>query len=128
MGPFQLLLASCGILGTTFPNGTSTEFKLLYSESNPIEIMCKNDPTDKSTLVCAFSENDPTQQNQKKTRIARFTFAIVGSGELVLSDASGRENFQIRKGLTVYHQRVLSDSASLEKVCLGTIKPQNTKP
>ena len=113
----KIILSSCGVLGAAF---SGNPFKLTYVESKPIQIECQGVSGQRHSLNCLFSEQAPNEKDFK-TRKKAFKFSVVEGGGLVLADSKENEILQIKSGKVVYHQRLLNDSASLEKVCSGNI-------
>ena len=113
----KILLSSCSILGASF---SSEPFKLTHVQSKPISLFCSVSPEKASSFDCEITEQSPKDQSTKK-RIKNFTFSIVDQSGLILGDKDSKELLQIKSSKVVYHERLLNDNASLEKVCTGLV-------
>jgi hypothetical protein len=117
MNLIKIFLGSCGILGAAF---SSEPFKSTYVESKAMTVECSKVDKASHTLNCAFNEESPDGKGSKQ-RIKKFKFEMINGTGLILSDNQEKEIFQVNGGKVVYHQRLLNDAASLEKVCVGNV-------
>jgi hypothetical protein len=117
MGLISILLSSCAILGVSF---STQPLQLTSVNSKQIQVKCSDSAGQKKNVTCDFSEESPTQQIVKH-RQKKFKISVIDNSSFIFSDESNSEFFQVKGNGVVYHQRLINDIASLEKVCVGSV-------
>jgi hypothetical protein len=117
MNMISMLLSGCGIIGASF---TTQPLQLSVVDSKPIQVKCSVIEKQKTKMSCMFQEESPTQSVTKQ-RQRTFKVQSVGDNDYMISDESNSEIFQIKAKSVVYHQRLINDAASLDKVCVGNV-------
>ena len=108
----------CSSVGVLF---NTTPLKIQQTDGGTQTVSCSAPSQNGHSMKCDFSALDQ-KTKQMKTKVVDLAYIPMDGGDALLSNQSKNIIIQIKGNSAVFHERLLLNSGSLEKICLGTVQ------